>query len=188
MEDTQELEEISGQTFDSIINGESEAATQAKELISDNKELIDAYGNELAAVQSVYEQVKKLREEYQAAEAAAKAATKAAYEYQQQELARQAAAAKNQTQTTSSAGSSGSSSSSSGSGSSGSSSGAAAGSGNGTPEVGDTVTYTGGKYYSSSYGASPSGSRGVGGQVKITAIRSGRPYPIHVQSSNSAYG
>lgn len=70
---------------------------------------------------------------------------------------------------------------------SGSSSGGA-GSGNGIPEVGDEVIYTGGTYYYDSYGTDPAGRRGPGKKVKITNIAKGRPYPIHVQSNNSAYG
>lgn len=54
--------------------------------------------------------------------------------------------------------------------------------------VGDMVTYTGGTYYSSSYGDSPTGNRGPGGTVKVTDIKDGRAYPIHVYSTDSAYG
>lgn len=79
--DMKQLEVISGQTFDTIIKGEDDSIIKAEQLIKDNKELIDAYENELIAVQNVYEEVKKLREEYEAAEKAAIAATKAAYEY-----------------------------------------------------------------------------------------------------------
>ena len=62
------------------------------------------------------------------------------------------------------------------------------GGGNGIPEVGDEVIYTGGTYYHDSYGTDPAGRRGPGKKVKITNIAKGRPYPIHVQSNNSAYG
>lgn len=75
----------------------------------------------------------------------------------------------------------------SGGGSSGGGSGA--GSGNGSPDVGDVVTYTGGLYYGDSYGGGQTGQRGPGKQVKITQVKTdGRPYPIHVVSSDSAYG
>ena len=63
------------------------------------------------------------------------------------------------------------------------------GGGNGIPEIGDMVTYTGGTYYNDSYGKAPIGSRGPGKQVKITQVKTdGRLYPIHVVSSDSAYG
>ena len=75
----------------------------------------------------------------------------------------------------------------SGGGSSGG--GGGAGSGNGSPDVGDVVTYTGGLYYGDSYGGGQTGQRGPGKQVKITQVKTdGRPYPIHVVSSDSAYG
>ena len=61
--------------------------------------------------------------------------------------------------------------------------------GDGKLTVGETVTYTGGTYYYDSYGATPSGNRGPGKKVKVTQIKEdGRPYPIHVMSSDSAYG
>lgn len=60
--------------------------------------------------------------------------------------------------------------------------------GNGIPEVGDVVTYTGGLYYYDSYGTNPSGSRGKGKKVTITYLNPKAPYPIHVESTDSAYG
>jgi hypothetical protein len=60
--------------------------------------------------------------------------------------------------------------------------------GDGVPRVGDTVTYTGGEYYHDSYGSSPAGHRGPGKKVKITYLNNEAPYPIHVESSDSAYG
>ena len=62
------------------------------------------------------------------------------------------------------------------------------GGGNGIPEVGDEVTYLGGWYYHDSYGTDPAGKRGPGKKVRITRIVKGNPYPIHVQSDDSAYG
>lgn len=61
--------------------------------------------------------------------------------------------------------------------------------GDGKLTVGETVTYTGGTYYYDSYGTSPAGKRGPGKKVKVTSIKEdGRPYPIHVMSTDSAYG
>lgn len=65
---------------------------------------------------------------------------------------------------------------------------AAAGSGDGNLTVGETVTYTGGTYYEDEDGGGRTGSRGPGKQVKVTQIREGSKYPIHVMSSDSAYG
>jgi hypothetical protein len=55
-------------------------------------------------------------------------------------------------------------------------------------DVGDTVTYVGGTYYEQSSGKGRTGSRGPGKQVKVTKIKEGANYPIHVMSSDSAYG
>ena len=61
--------------------------------------------------------------------------------------------------------------------------------GNGVVEVGDLVTYTG-KYYANSSGGGASGSRGSGTkkQAKVTKINSTGSHPIHLQSTDSAYG
>lgn len=75
-----------------------------------------------------------------------------------------------------------------GSGGPDSSGGSGGGGGGGGLSVGSVVTYTGGTYYYDSYGSTPSGSRGPGKQVTVTDIKDGRPYPIHVVSSDSAYG
>lgn len=60
--------------------------------------------------------------------------------------------------------------------------------GNGIPEIGDVVTYTGGRYFYDSGGRNPSGIRGVGKKVRITHLNPGAKFPIHVESSDSAYG
>lgn len=84
----------------------------------------------------------------------------------------------------------GGSGSSGGSGSNGPGGGGSSGSGgDGVLSPGDTATYTGGTYYHDSYGTAPSGNRGPGKKVTVTDVKEdGRPYPIHVTSSDSAYG
>ena len=148
--DIKELENVSKQTFETIANGQDEAIDKAKDLIKENTELINAYGEELNRVQEVYEKVKQLRQEYEAAEKAAIAATKAAYEFEHKSQEKQISEVQNGTSTSSSAGVS----NTSGSGSSGesASAGGSGSGGNGTPEVGETVNYSGGRYYSTSYG------------------------------------
>ena len=61
------------------------------------------------------------------------------------------------------------------------------GGGDGVLNVGDSVTFNGGNYYSTSNGGT-SGSRGPGKKVTVTQIKDGALYPIHVSSSDSAYG
>ena len=87
-------------------------------------------------------------------------------------------------------GSSGGSSGGSGSSGGGNSGGGKGGAGgDGVLSPGDTATYTGGTYYHDSYGTAPSGNRGPGKKVTVTDVKEdGRPYPIHVTSSDSAYG
>lgn len=99
--DLENLEKISKQTYEMIAKGEDEALYKTANLVQSNDELIDAYGKELEAVQSVYTEVKKLREEYDALYNSATKAAQAAYEYKQKELEQQRqAAAQEQTKNT----------------------------------------------------------------------------------------
>lgn len=136
-EDMQELEIISGQTFDSIISGADDSLAKGQELIQQNEELIAKYGEELDAVRRCYDAVRELRdmfkEQEQAAIRAAEAARQAydaavhaeqaqlALQQQivktQQTAARQATPSGSSYKTSSSGSSSGSGSSSSGGGS-----------------------------------------------------------------------
>jgi hypothetical protein len=62
------------------------------------------------------------------------------------------------------------------------------GSGDGKLKVGDEVTYESGYYYYDSNGTKPLGNRGLGKKAKVTIIKEGADYPIHLKSSDSAYG
>lgn len=183
-DDTKQLETISGQTFEAIANGEDESIKKAQELIKDNEELIDAYDRELKAVQAVYTEVKRLRDMFKEQEEAAKKAAEAGYRAMQKDLNQQQTDARNQTQTTSSSNSNNTNTSSNSSSNSGGGAGSGGSGGNGSPDVGDVVTYNGGRYYGDSYGGSGSGSRGSGTQVKITIVKNGRPYPIHIATTD----
>ena len=89
-------------------------------------------------------------------------------------------------------GGSGSGSGGSGSGSGGNNDGTGSDSSSskdGIVSVGDEVTYTGGYYYNTSQGDTPKGDRGPNKKVKVTRVlTNGAPYPIAVESSDSAYG
>lgn len=147
-EDVASLEDISKQTFDSIANGLDENIVKTQEFVQQNEELITAYGKELEAVKEIYEQVKALRDMYKEAEEAAIATAEAAYKTLHQEQEQQQADYANQNKTAETTNAAVSSTpetnvatvSDNGSG------------GNGTPEVGETVNYNGGRYYSTSYG------------------------------------
>ena len=179
-EDLHNLADTAGVAFDDVCYGIDETIEFTEALLDDNNDLIDSYDRQLDAVKKVIDEVDALVNKYNDARVAAERATEAAYKYWQEQQ-RQAAAKAASTSTTS-AGASGSGPNAGSGGSS------EAGSGNGNLEVGDVVTYKGGGYYTTSYGGSY-GNRGPGGQVTVTIVKNdGRPYPIHVTSSNSAYG
>lgn len=184
-----ELENVAGIDFDAISEGYDENIEKAQDLLYANDDLINKYMEEIDAILDVISQLEDLIAKYEEAQAAAVAATEAAYAFVQAQKEASAAAAGDSSG--SSSGGSGSSNKSGGS-SSGSSSGNGGGSsgsgGDGVPKVGDVVTYTGGLYYYDSYGTKPTGSRGPGKKVTITHLNPSAPYPIHVQSSDSAYG
>lgn len=184
-----DLEAAAGVDFDSMASGYDENISKAEELLWANDDLIAKYQEQISAIQDVMNEVAELIAKYEEARAAAEAATEAAYAYWQAQ--QQAAAEEAANDDGGSGGGSGNNDSGGGSGNSGGGSsggGSSGGSGDGTPKVGEYVTYTGGLYYYDSYGTSPTGSRGPGKKVKITSINNGAPYPIHVQSSDSAYG
>ena len=58
--------------------------------------------------------------------------------------------------------------------------------GNGSPDVGDTVTYVSGRYWSNASLSGSSGTRGLGKSATITKIAAnGR---VHIQANSGAYG
>lgn len=183
-----DLEAAAGVDFDSISAGYDENIEKAQDLLYANDDLINKYMEEIDAILEVISQLDDLIAKYEEAQAAAVAATEAAYAFVTAQ--KEAAAAASGTGGGGSSG--GSDSSGGGDSGSGNSSGRGGGDsgsgGDGVPKVGDVVTYTGGLYYYDSYGTKPTGSRGPGKKVTITNLNPGAPKPIHVQSSDSAYG
>lgn len=191
-EGLQKLQESAGTNFDEIKQGIDATISSTQDLLRENGELINQYEKQLEAVQKVIEEMDQLIARYDKAAQAAKDATTAAYNYRMELERKNAAEAAEEekkrqqqqnTTSTTSTGTGGNGGSGSGSGG-----GGAAGNSDGNLTVGETVTFTGGSYYGDSYGGGGSGSRGPGKKVRITQIASGRPYPIHVTSSDSAYG
>lgn len=181
----EDLESTAGISFDTILDGTDNIISQTEDLLWENDELIESYENQLDAIRDIITELGTLIAKYNAAREAAVTATEAAYKYWQEQQRQAAADAAKES--ANSGGSNNSGSSNSGSSSGGKGSGG--GSGDGVLNVGDTVTYTGGTYYYDSYGTSPAGNRGPGKKVTVTQVKKdGRPYPIHVQSNNSAYG
>lgn len=99
-EDLDKLEEAAKENFESIKNGIDENIDIIQDpengLLKANKDLIEAYEKELAAVIEVYNKVKDLRDMYAEAEQKAKDAAEAAYAYQQQEAEKNRQDAANQ--------------------------------------------------------------------------------------------
>jgi len=87
--DMQDLEIIAGQTFETIIEGQDDSLEKGNELIKQNEELINLYGNELAAVQAVYDEVRNLRDMYYEKEQAAIQAAATAQKLWEEEMRRQ---------------------------------------------------------------------------------------------------
>lgn len=57
--------------------------------------------------------------------------------------------------------------------------------GDGIANVGDLVTYISGKYHEDSWGNGRSGSQNLNGQVYITKIKAGSPYPYHISRGST---
>ena len=179
----EDIESTAGISFDTILDGTDNIINQTEDLLWENDELINSYEDQLDAIRDIINELSSLIAKYNAAREAAITATEAAYKYWQEQQRQAAAEAAKENANSGASSNSGSSNS----GSSGE--GKGSGGGDGILNVGDTVTYTGGTYYYDSYGTSPAGNRGPGKKVTVTQVKEdGRPYPIHVQSNNSAYG
>ena len=176
-----ELQDKAKVTFDNLGNDVDEVQTEVEKLSEKTNTLIGTFNTEVDAIKDVIEQVDNLNSHYADQVKAVNTAIDAYNKYiQKMKEAEQAAR-----QNTSSNGGSGTSTG----GSSGGGSSAPASNPNRMPSVGQTVTYTGGYYYGDSYGGGGRGSRGPGKKVKVTIVKTdGRPFPIHVQSNDSAYG
>ena len=180
-----ELERAAGINFDTIANGYDRNIERIQDLLIANDDLINNYMKQIEAIQQVIAQVESLIDSYAQVKSAAEDAAQAAYELWQQEQNRAAEAANKDKQASNPApaqttpapkpvSTPAPAKSSSG--------------GDGVPNIGDVVTYIGGYYYYDSYGTRPTGKRGPGKKVTITHLNPGAPYPIHVESNDSAYG
>jgi uncharacterized protein YoxC len=180
------LKEAAKTTYDTMGTEVDEVQKQVEELTKDTNTLKTTYEQAVTDIVNVYKEVQTLNNYYEQQATAINKAREAYEKYIQKMREAQAAANNN----TGGGGSGGTSNPSGGSaGSGGSGGGGAAANPNRMPSVGQTVTYTGGYYYGDSYGGSGRGSRGPGKKVTVTIVKNdGRPYPIHVQSSDSAYG
>ena len=183
-ESLKQLQDSAKVTFETLGEDVDEVETEVQQLINKTDELVSTFGNEVEQIKSVIGQIDELNNHYQEQTNVINTAIDAYNKYIQKMREAEQAANKN---TSSNGGSGQSTGGSSGNGSSGG--GGGAGNANRMPSVGQWVTYNGGYYYGDSYGGGGRGSRGPGKRVKVTIVKNdGRPYPIHVESSDSAFG
>ena len=184
-----EVEAAAGISFDAIKSGTDAASESAKELIGDNNEIMDQCKEQVEEYKALIAQVKDLATAYDGVRDAAIRAANAAHTLAEEINNQSVSAADDPTIGPNMPSPSGPSADPNGPGGNPTNPASGNGSGDGVLNVGDEVTYTGGKYYEDSYGGGKSGERGPGKKVKVTIIKDdGRPYPIHVESSDSAYG
>ena len=81
----EELQKNADVSFEEVKEGIDEVIVDTETLLENNDELIDSYNKELEAIQSVIDQLDDLISKYDDARIAAEEATRAAYEYWQQE-------------------------------------------------------------------------------------------------------
>lgn len=175
-----ELQDKAKVTFDNLGEDVDEVQTEVEKLRDKTNELVGTFDSEVEAIKGVIGQIEQLNAKYESNAKAIDTARQAYEKYIQKMREAEEAAKKN---TSSNGGSGSSTGGSSGGGSS------PAPNPNRMPSVGQTVTYTGGYYYGDSYGGGGRGSRGPGKKVRVTIVKTdGRPYPIHVESNDSAYG
>lgn len=181
-ESLKQLQDSAKVTFETLGEDVDEVETEVQQLINKTDELISTFGNEVEQIKDVIGQIDELNNHYQQQTKVINTAIDAYNKYIQKMREAEQAANKN---TSSNGGSGQSTGGASGNGSSGGGGGNA----NRMPSVGQWATYNGGYYYGDSYGGGGRGSRGPGKRVKVTIVKNdGRPYPIHVESSDSAYG
>lgn len=181
-ESLKQLQDSAKVTFETLGEDVDEVETEVQQLIDKTDELIGTFTNEVEQIKDVIGQIDELNNHYQQQTKVINTAIDAYNKYIQKMREAEQAANKN---TSSNGGSGQPTGGASGNGSSGGGGGNA----NRMPSVGQWATYNGGYYYGDSYGGGGRGSRGPGKRVKVTIVKNdGRPYPIHVESSDSAYG
>lgn len=180
-----QLQEASGTTFDDVAKGLDTSIDKTSKLTDVTNGFIDVTKEELNELYDVISSLRDLTTAYDNAKRSAEDAATAAYKYwaAANNSAANAAANSVSSSTVSSNTSSSSSSSSSGGGGGGYSSPQ----GNGSIDIGDTATYTG-RYYYTSYGGSPTGTRysGVANGIVIDRVTN-NPYGIHIHSADGRY-
>ena len=181
--DLEDIETASGTSFDAIEDGLDKNIPKTQQLVQDNQDLNDEYIDQIENIKELNRQLDIQIAKYKALTTASNEAAQAGHNYYMQQRQQEADAAAE-----GKAGNNTNSGNSNNQGDTSGSAGGTSGSGNGVPEVGDIVTYTGGRYYKNAWGGQGYGERGPNKQVRITDIKEGTPFPYHVYSTDSAYG
>lgn len=203
----EELEDIAEVSFDELSQGLDDCIEMNKDLLDSNEDLIDSWETQLSLIQDTVDSITLLTNVWDANKQAAIDAARAAWNYKKtQEIDVEGKGGSTGGGTSDNGGSSngGNKGSNNGGGGGGNSSTNSDNGGSSSglntkkddwgedkyPAIGDKVTYLGDTYYSSSDGARPLGNRGAGEnkEVAVTYLNPGAEYPVHVESTDAAYG
>lgn len=181
------LQNTSGTVFDDVSKGLDTSIDKTSQLTDVTTGFIDTTKEELNELYGVINSLKDLTAAYDNAKKAAEDAATAAYKYWAAANNSAANAASNSISSSTPSYNTNSSSSSNSSGGGAAGGGSYSSQGNGSLDVGDTATYSG-RYYYTSYGGSPTGTRysGVANGIVIDRITS-NPYGIHIRSADGRY-
>ena len=181
------LQNTSGTVFDDVSKGLDTSIDKTSQLTDVTTGFIDTTKEELNELYGVINSLKDLTAAYDNAKKSAEDAATAAYKYWAAANNSAANAASNSISSSTHSYNTNSSSSNNNSGGGVAGGGGYSSQGNGSLDVGDTATYSG-RYYYTSYGGSPTGTRysGVANGIVIDRITS-NPYGIHIRSADGRY-
>lgn len=181
------LQNTSGTVFDDVSKGLDTSIDKTSQLTDVTTGFIDTTKEELNELYGVINSLKDLTAAYDNAKKSAEDAATAAYKYWAAANNSAANAASNSISSSTPSYNTNSYSSNNSSGGGAAGGGGYSSQGNGSLDVGDTATYSG-RYYYTSYGGSPTGTRysGVANGIVIDRITSG-PYGIHIKSADGRY-
>lgn len=178
-------EETAGRTFDSTKTEYTENIALAKDLVEEAKNLVTETQNELTAVNDLKQGVDTLATSYETVYKNATDALTAAQSLWKAEQEHAAEEAKKNNPDPDGGGGKTSTTEGKKDDNEGKTSTSEPGKEDKTLKKGDRVTYESGKYYYTSAGDSPTGTKKRGKKVYVTKIKKGAKYPIHISTGSS---
>ena len=178
-------EETAGRTFDSTKTEYTENIALAKDLVEEAKNLVTETQNELTAVNDLKQGVDTLATSYETVYKNATDALTAAQSLWKAEQEHAAEEAKKNNPDPDEGGGKTSTTEGKKDDNEGKTPTSEPGKGDKTLKKGDRVTYESGKYYYTSAGDSPTGTKKRGKKVYVTKIKKGAKYPIHISTGSS---